>query len=299
MMVAIDHPSRSIKKRLQRVPGWFEIWEESLSRFRQDSELNQLNRHAGSIVKVSNTIWDVYQVASQAELLSDGLVSPKVLDALEDAGYKNSFDQGLPATTQIGNAAYAPNDTAMPIVIDASSRTICLPPHVRIDLGGVAKGWAAHQAMKRLQIYGPVLMDAGGDIAISGCQQDGSPWPIGIANPLLPEDNLEVLMIGRRGIATSGKDYRRWQQNHRWQHHIIDPRTGMPAETDVLSATIVASTVIEAEFAAKLVLILGSQVGLDWLESQPTLAGLLVLDSGECLYSQRIGKYIWSKNNDR
>jgi thiamine biosynthesis lipoprotein len=295
MMVALDHPSPRIKERLQRVKGWFEIWEQSLSRFRQDSELSQLNRQAGSTVQVSNTIWEVYKVARQAELRSAGLVTPNVLDALEAAGYKNSFDQGLPATAPMGTVAYAPDDGTMTIITDQSSRTICLPSQVHLDFGGVAKGWAAHQAMKRLQVYGPVLMDAGGDIAVSGCQLDGSPWPIGIANPLIPEENLEVLMIGRRGIATSGKDYRRWQQNDRWQHHIIDPRTGMPAETDVLSATIVAPTVIEAEFAAKLVLILGSQAGLDWLESQAALNGMLVLDSGECLYSQQIGKYFWSE----
>lgn len=298
MMVALDHTSPRIKERLQRVPGWFEIWEQILSRFRQNSELNRLNRRAGSMVQVSTTMWEVYQIARQAELRSAGLITPKVLDALELAGYKNSFNQELPTTAPSRKTTFASLDRAMATVSEVNSRTIYLPPQVHLDFGGVAKGWAAQEAMKRLQIYGPVLMDAGGDIAVSGCQRDGSPWPIGIINPLDPEKNLEILMVGRRGIATSGKDYRRWKQNHHWQHHIIDPRTGLPAVTDVLSATIVAPTVIEAEFAAKFVLILGSQAGLDWLENQPALAGLLVLDSGDCLYSQRIRKYVWIEYND-
>jgi len=147
--------------------------------------------------------------------------------------------------------------------------------------------------MKRLEHYGPALVDAGGDIAVSGSQRDGSPWVIGVADPLHPGENLAILRVGRRGVATSGRDYRRWKLDGGWQHHIIDPRTGKPAETDVLSATVVALNVMEAEIAAKLVLILGSQAGLAWLEAQPWLAALLVLENGELMYSLRSEQYLW------
>jgi thiamine biosynthesis lipoprotein len=93
-------------------------------------------------------------------------------------------------------------------------------------------------------------------------------------------------------VATSGKDYRRWKLDGVWIHHIIDPRTGQPAETDVLASTVIAPTVTEAEMAAKVVLISGSQSGLVWLEAHPQMAGLLVLDDGKLLYSQRIDKYL-------
>jgi thiamine biosynthesis lipoprotein len=76
------------------------------------------------------------------------------------------------------------------------------------------------------------------------------------------------------------------------RHHIINPYTGQPAETDVMTATIVAPTVMEAEAAAKAVLILGAEEGLKWIESDPVLAGIIVLENGHTFYSQRISEYV-------
>ena len=75
-------------------------------------------------------------------------------------------------------------------------------------------------------------------------------------------------------------------------HHIIDPRTGQPAITDVLTATVIAPTVMEAEAAAKSVFLLGSGAGLDWLEADSALAGVLVLDNGEVIASSRAAEYL-------
>jgi FAD:protein FMN transferase len=170
--------------------------------------------------------------------------------------------------------------------MDEVMRSARLAAGVHLDLGGVAKGWAAHQAVRRLQSYAPALVDAGGDIAVSGPRRDGSPWIIGIANPFDSQSNLGVLSITDGGVATSGRDYRRWRQGTSWQHHLIDPRTGLPAETDILSVTVTAPTVMAAETAAKTALILGSQVGVAWLNHQPGLEGLVVLENGQRLHSQ-------------
>ena len=91
-------------------------------------------------------------------------------------------------------------------------RSICLPPDARLDLSGIVKGWAADRAAKKLGVHGPALIDAGGDIAISGPRADGSPWPIGVLNPFQPDQPFETLKIAQGGVATSGKDYRRWQR---------------------------------------------------------------------------------------
>jgi len=145
----------------------------------------------------------------------------------------------------------------------------------------------------KLEIYGSALVDAGGDIAISGLQANGQPWPVGIADPFQEGGQVDLLKAGRCGIATSGTDFRRWKQGKIWQHHIIDPRTGNPAKTDVLSATLVATDVIEAEMAAKMVVILGSRDGLSWLEDQPGIEGLLILENGNKLNSRKFSNYLW------
>jgi thiamine biosynthesis lipoprotein len=156
----------------------------------------------------------------------------------------------------------------------------------------VAKGWAADQAARRLSGFGPALVDAGGDIAVSGPRTGAAPWTIGVANPFFPDDELETLLLaGGAGVATSGRDYRRWQRNGQWYHHILDPRTGRPAETDVLTATVVAPTAAQAEVAAKVVLILGRQQGLAWLAARPALAACLVLQDGRLLRTDSLAAY--------
>jgi thiamine biosynthesis lipoprotein len=188
----------------------------------------------------------------------------------------------------------APVGLLSEVHLDEASRTVCLPTGLRLDFGGIAKGWAADQAARKLSAFGPALVNAGGDIAVSGPQSNGDAWPIGITDPFDPETNLEVLMIVRGGVATSGKDYRRWQQGGHWQHHIIDPRTGMPAQTDLLTVTVIAPSAVEAEVAAKVALISGSGAGLDWIESDPALAAMFLLEDGQRFYSGRFSTFIWS-----
>ena len=296
MLAILDAPVPRARPKLAHVPEWFESWEQSLSRFRESSELSQLNRSPGATVVVSQTFWSVLQAALRAEEQSGGLVTPAVLEALELAGYDRSFDTLEQNTLEAANGKLlvevAPAIDLSQLETEPESHSVRLPPGLRLDFGGVAKGWAAHQAMQRLSPYGPALVDAGGDIAIGGLQADGSPWVIGVADPLEPESDLATLNVGRCGIATSGTDYRRWKKDGAWQHHIIDPRTGLPATSDVLSATVVAPSGVDAEVAAKTALILGSRDGLGWVEAHPAYAGILVLTDGQRLFSSRIGTYL-------
>lgn len=283
---------------LDAVPGWFAEWEQCLSRFRPASELAHLNRKAGQWVPVSPVLWDVLQHALAAARASAGLVTPALLDALEMAGYDRSFEYLLPAGASAPHPATIgsrrnPDDDWQAIELDPRTHSIRVPADMPLDLGGIAKGWAAQQALQRLAVHGPVLVNVGGDIAVSGPWRDGTRWPIGVMDPLAPEQQLDVLMVATGGVATSGREYRRWQLNGVWQHHILDPRTRQPAATDVLSATIIAPSACEAEMAAKVTLILGSGAGLDWLEERTALAGLLVLEDGTVVSSHRLPDYRW------
>jgi thiamine biosynthesis lipoprotein len=293
MLALADADDERTTEMLARVPAWFEEWEESLSRFRDSSELNALNRAEGRAVAVSETLWHVLQHALQAAQASQGLVTPTVLDALVAAGYDRPFDSLAPSQPQ----AIAPTRIAdwRNIELDATKRMVRLPRGARLDFGGTAKGWAAGEAARRLAEFSPALVDAGGDIAVTGARANGDKWVIGVADPFTPEQNLALLMIERGAVATSGRDYRRWVRDGKPQHHIIDPRTGAPAATDVLSATVIASSAVAAEVAAKAALILGSRAGLKWIEDQSDLAGMLVLEDGTLAPSSRFGEFVWSE----
>ena len=291
MLAALDYPPERANSLLSRVPGWFEAWEASLSRFRPESELNRLNNSPGMHVPVSQALWEVFQASFTAEENSDGLVTPAVLEAVIAAGYSSSFDQLPLAQAGDGHESHQ----LLPlqnIQYSQKEHSICLPVGLSLDFGGVAKGWAAHQAMNRLKNYGPALVNAGGDIAISGLLPGGEPWLVGIDDPLHPGASLGTLRLGRCGVGTSGTDYRHWVQGKVWKHHIIDPRMGEPAETDILSATVIAPSVLDAEMAAKVILILGSQAGLDWLEAHPVFTGMLVTEDGHIVYGPSFKSYL-------
>ncbi|MGB8645406.1 MAG: FAD:protein FMN transferase [Anaerolineae bacterium] len=291
MLAVVDSDDPAAAAAVRQVSEWFEEWEQALSRFRAESELNRLNRSAGRPFQASEVLWQVVQAALTAAQVSGGIVTPAVLDALETAGYDKSFE--LIQDPHTAHGAPRPVGDWRAIQMDKTHRRIKLPEGMRIDLGGIAKGWAADQAVKRLSKFGPALVDAGGDVAVSGPMANGEGWPIGVADPANPESNLATLQLQSGAVATSGRDYRRWQANGQAQHHLIDPRTGAPADTDVLTATVIAPSAVEAEMAAKLTLIRGSLPGKRWLDEHPRTAGLLYLDTGETIASNRLSNYLY------
>jgi thiamine biosynthesis lipoprotein len=296
MAALLDNEGPQAAKLLEQVPGWFEEWEQVLSRFRPDSDLNQLNRSAGKDFPADPTLIKVIKAALEDARWTGGLVVPTIREYLEIAGYDRDFD--LVSPVQPGQPSFSKRINLpdwRQISIDDTNQTIFLPAGMTLDLGGIAKGWAAHQAMQRLREIGPALMDAGGDIAISGPQADGQPWLIDIADPLQVQESLDMFALEGCGVATSGIDHRRWLQGDVLKHHIIDPRQGEAAKTDLASVTVIAPDVIQAEAAAKTVLILGSQQGLEWLEGNPGMGGLLALQDGQLIYSEDLHKYLWSE----
>jgi thiamine biosynthesis lipoprotein len=291
--VVLDGGENATASALETVPQWFEDWESVLSRFRAGSELSQLQSRSGKNLEASPMLCAVLAESLRAAEYTDGLVTPLVLDALRAAGYEDSFDEKdfYPAPNP-GAVIHIPDWRA--IRCSPSRGRVNLPRGSHLDLGGIAKGWAASQAAALLSRHGPALVDAGGDIAVSGPREDGSPWPVGVGNPFAPSELLFTIALSAGGIATSGRDYRKWIQAGRPRHHIIDPRTGEPAETDVLAATVVGPDPCMAEAGAKAAFILGSRDGIDWLDRHPELAGMLVLDDRRIEYSREFSKFVWN-----
>jgi thiamine biosynthesis lipoprotein len=268
ILIAMDTDDPEVIPGMKSAIGWFSKWEQILSRFKTDSELARINLHTGEFIQVSETMWEVISLACQMKAWTGGLVTPLLLNALEFAGYEQSFEV-MPRETyreSLENAINLNNDED--ILLDEGSHKIIVPAGKKLDLGGVAKGWAAHQAMLKLQAIAPVLVDAGGDIAISNPKKDGSPWLIGVAKATQETENTNLVEVYAGGIATSGKNRRRWKRNGVWQHHIIDPRTNHPARTDLLNVTVLAQDIMTAEAAAKSALILGSKTAPDWLAAR-------------------------------
>ena len=290
IFIASDSPSPPAG--FTEIPQWFDQWENHLSRFRPDSELNQLNRANGTPTKVSPIFADVLERAIEAEKISNGLVTPVLLDALVSAGYDRPFNL-LPDENF---SAHPVTSDFIPrldeIDWDPSNAILWLPPDLHLDFGGVGKGWASYQTAQRLKNDAPTLVDAQGDITVTAPQIDGSPWRIGVADPFNNSENVAVINIHEGGVATSGRNARNWLRDGKLAHHIIDPRTGQPAETDVLTATVIAPNVMQAEAVTKTLLILGSENALHWLDAHSEFAALLILEDGQVLTTRNFEKHL-------
>jgi thiamine biosynthesis lipoprotein len=239
-------------------------------------------------------LWRVLELAERAERWSDGLVTPTILFSLEAAGYDRPFASLQAAGMDAGETRAV---TVMEQVrhawkLNAMNHTVTRTRGTRLDLGGVAKGWAAEQAANYLGELGAVMVDAGGDMVMTSAPAEGA-WHIGMESPLgdAMEEELPVLKVEQSAVATSGRDFRKWTRNGKHAHHVIDPRTNLPAITDVLTATVIAPTIFHAEAAAKVVLLLGSAEGLRWAEGRGDLAVLVILESGKVERSRRMEQF--------
>jgi FAD:protein FMN transferase len=218
--------------------------EHLLSRFDPDSELSQLNERG--TMSVGPEMLELVTLALVARERTNGRFDPTIHDALVSAGYDRSFDRlpphgSAPSTT----VAACGGD----VDVDAGAATIALERGVRIDLGGIGKGYAADRAAAILADAGPCLVDAGGDIAVCG-----RPWPVGVQTG----DGVLTLELDRGGIATSGRDRRRWTRDGEERHHLIDPTSGRPADGDLLRVTVAAASATDAEVLTKTLFLAGT-----------------------------------------
>jgi thiamine biosynthesis lipoprotein len=221
----------------------FERLEQCMSRFRPDSELSRLNRDGAA--HASADLLRVVELALEARWRTGGRFDPTVHDALVAAGYDRTFDDVPADGPQSASEAVACNGG-----VAIRDGRIVLEDGVRIDLGGIGKGYAAERAADILAAAGPCLVNAGGDIAVRGHLA----WPIGVATA----DGVLTVALDRGGLATSGRDRRRWIRDGEEQHHLIDPSTGRPATTDLLRVTVVADDAVEAEVLAKSLFLAGT-----------------------------------------
>jgi thiamine biosynthesis lipoprotein len=254
--------------------------EERFSRFRPSSELERLSARAGTETSVSPEMFEVLSLAATFWCETRGIFDPLVRRALEAAGYDRSFERVPGASTVPAAAPPRRRPTFAAVQLDPETQSAHLPEGCALDLGGIAKGWIVDRLGALLAPYGPYLVDIGGDIAARGDGPDGGEgWLLSVADPAREGADHCWLRIAGQAVATSTTLRRRWQRAGRLQHHLIDPRTGRPSESDLVQATVIAPTAVQADIYAKTALILGREQGLDWL-ARRALPALLIGPGG-------------------
>jgi len=257
------------------------VHEGRLSRFRPDSEVSRLSRFAGRETRVSGDVFELLVLSMAHWRETNGIFDPLILPELEAAGYDRTFS----ALPRFRADAPAPPQASRPsfgsVALRPARRGVCLPDGARLDLGGIAKGWIVDQLGGYLAPHGPFLLDIGGDMVARGAGADSGPgWLVAVASPFRTDDDVCWLRLEDAAIATSTTVRRRWCRGDQWLHHLIDPRTGGPAASDLAQVTVVAPTAVAADVHAKVALVLGEAAGSQWLVDR-SLPGLLVTSSGD------------------
>ena len=266
--ILVGHPSRdglpTPEGAADRVEAFLRDYEARLSRFREDSELSALNADPRDEVPASDLLCGAVQAAIDAARLSDGLVDPTLLDDLEQAGYSGCWSgedridlAGALEGERPSPRPASPSPAARwrEIEVDREAGVIRRPAGLRIDNGGSGKGHAADLACEMLDGYEHWAVDCGGDIRIGGELATEREVELLDAFTGEPGDSITV----RRGaVATSGLRSRIWRgEDGSVRHHLIDPSTGLPAFTGLVSVTALAPTALEAETLAKTALLSG------------------------------------------
>jgi len=241
-------------------------FDRACSRFRDDSDLEQLNR-ATAPTRVHGILRDALDYALSAAAATGGAVDPTVGTSVRLVGYDGDFaslDRSGPPIMRFERAGGWRN-----VVFDRESGVVALPRGIRLDLGATAKALASDRCAARAAdaIGAGVLVSVGGDVAVAG-EAPHEGWAIRVAEHHAAPDDApgETIALWQGGVATSTTTVRRWLRGVEWMHHIVDPSTGRPASTVWRTVTVAASTCCSANVASTAAIVLGPAAEA-WLRS--------------------------------
>jgi thiamine biosynthesis lipoprotein len=226
----------------------FSARDRVFSRFRPDSELNSVNRAAGRATLVSHRFAETLGAALAIAEQTGGLVDPTIGAALVALGYARDFAELGDDPSPPGPTAPAPGWRR----VSLTGRLLRIPRGCALDLNGVVKAATVDEAVGLLR--GGGFVSAGGDLAVRGA-----------TDVALPAGG--AVRVVRGGIATTGTGRRRWRRGGIWYHHLIDPATGLPADSPWREVSASGASCLDADVAARCALLSGAG-GPEWLDGR-------------------------------
>jgi thiamine biosynthesis lipoprotein len=254
--------------------------EARWSRFLDTSELSGLNRHAGEVVMVSPETFELVTKAVAAWDRTGGRFDPTVGPALAAHGYDRTFAEVARSVAPAPGAGLGPAPGAGEILLLPDANAVILPLGVSLDGGGIGKGLAADLVAQALVARGAdgALVNLGGDLRAVGRPPTSEGWVVTVPDPLAPERELLRRAIPEGAVATSSRLRRRWRTAVGEAHHLIDPSTGRPAQTEVVAVTVVAGEAWWAEALTKALFLAGPAA----LEEIDDIHAVVVTADGTC-----------------
>lgn len=277
LTLVTDQPAVEVGEIFTRL--WLAIYtfEKKFSRFITNSELSIFNRSAGSMVRVSPEFYSLLSAAKSMSIKTNSLFNPFILPMLQRTGYRKSFVKQYEHDRQDD---YSNRRVASPEELVLRREFAKIPTDSALDLGGCGKGYLADmlardRSLSRVQGY---WLSLGGDVVGGGTDEYGNAWKVRIEDAATPEKMLDyVFPVHAKtfSIATSGVISRKGRNGKQLWHHLIDPRTGTAASTDILLASVHAKSALEADVLASCAVIVGSDGASEFLASHGVHGSLL------------------------
>ncbi|MEX2460599.1 MAG: FAD:protein FMN transferase [Paenibacillaceae bacterium] len=284
MKVVSAQSEASIRHALSLAFAAFCSVEEACSRFDHKSELRHLMTQIDIPVAVSPILFEALRFAWEVASLTDGAFDPTVGHIMEAHGFNHHYLTGEATRTAILATI---SISYLDILLDEEQRTVRLLKPMVIDLGAVAKGLAIDLAKKELQHFEGFIIDAGGDVWVSGLNERAEPWLVGVRHPIKKDELFCTLNLTDAAICTSG-NYERLSTTTVNAHHLMDPKTQTSAH-GIISCTVVAPYAMMADAFSTAALILGAEKGLNLLENIE-IDGLCITSSLEVFMTRKMQK---------
>jgi len=269
--------------------------ESLMSEWIDSSEISRINQAAGTGVPqtVSAETVEVLQKGKAVNMSTGGAFA---MSWRPLSGLWNFSADVAETMRQVPDEKAALEMTALvddsQLLIDAPSKSVALrKAGMALGLGGIAKGYAIDRAMTILteQGYKDALVFAGGDIRVAGKRGEAS-WLVGLQDPRASE-HFALLYLRDEAIATSGDYERYFERDGKRYHHILDPKTGMPA-SGCRGVTVVTKYAVDADATATAVFVMGPQQGMQWIEQQPGMEAIIVDSASKVTLSTGLGSRV-------
>ena len=265
------------KTAVNEASALVEDLENKLSVTNPESEISKINSSANNAIKISEDTLALISTALDVNKKSGGAFDITIYPIVKLWGFTTGKYEVPNKEEILKNLEYVDSSN---ITLNEKEGTVTVPQNIEIDLGGIAKGYAGKKAAEKIRSMGieSALLNLGGNIQTIGSKPDGSAWGVSICNPEDSSKQLCRIEVVDKAVVTSGGYQRYFEENGKSYHHIIDPKSGYPAENGLLSVTIVDEDGMLCDALSTTLFVLGKDKALEYCEKYGIEAILMTDD---------------------
>lgn len=291
-VTALQNPEQILDEMIARL----EMYNQRFSANDDQSELSAINKNAGiQPVVVHKELFELIKIGKVHSVAPDSFLNIAIGPLVQT--WRIGFDDATVPTDeeiQVLLGVTDPNE----IILDDEAQSVYLrTPGMKIDLGALAKGYIADRLLDYLDEVGAqsALINLGGNLVTFGpaVKRADLLWRIGIQNPVeLRGQSQIILKLPQKSVVTSGIYERKLEKNGQTFHHIFNPKTGYPAETDLASLTIVSDLSVDGEIWTTRLFGLAKEDIIKAINHEPQIEGLVITKTGDSLYSDGLKQFL-------